>query len=197
MWIKFSSDEELEGLGFQTKYSSIPDLDFIYLRGADGIVFSSQGEQEEKTKPGETIDCIWTFKAIPKTKVYLKFLDYQMEHSNECKRNFIAVYDGSSSTENLKTKFCSTLANDVMLKTGVGVIQMWAEEVVHLSRFRMFFTSFVEPPCTVQVQQPQKKVMACKTAFNKTVFQEASNAHECPQQALEDRVMEEIPCEIY
>lgn len=292
-------------------------------------------------------------------QIYLRFLDYQMEHSNECKRNFVAVYDGSSSIENLKAKFCSTVANDVMLKTGVGVIRMWADEGSRLSRFRMLFTSFVEPPCTgstffchsnmcinnslvcngvqncaypwdenhckekkkaglfeqitkthgtiigitsgivlvlliisilVQVKQPRKKVMACKTAFNKTGFQEVfdpphyelfslrdkeisadladlseeldnyqkmrrsstasrcihdhhcgsqassvkqsrtnlssmelpfrndfaqpqpmktfnstfkkssytfKQAHECPEQALEDRVMEEIPCEIY
>ncbi|XP_008827859.1 neuropilin and tolloid-like protein 2 isoform X4 [Nannospalax galili] len=374
MWIKFSSDEELEGLGFRAKYSFIPDPDFTYLggilnpipdcqfelSGADGIVRSSQVEQEEKTKPGQAVDCIWTIKATPKAKIYLRFLDYQMEHSNECKRNFVAVYDGSSAIENLKAKFCSTVANDVMLKTGVGVIRMWADEGSRLSRFRMLFTSFVEPPCTsstffchsnmcinnslvcngvqncaypwdenhckekkkaglfeqitkthgtiigitsgivlvlliisilVQVKQPRKKVMACKTAFNKTGFQEAfdpphyelfslrekeisadladlseeldnyqkmrrsstasrcihdhhcgsqassvkqsrtnlssmelpfrndfaqpqpmktfnstfkkssytfKQAHECPeQQALEDRVMEEIPCEIY
>ncbi|XP_075796324.1 neuropilin and tolloid-like protein 2 isoform X5 [Pelodiscus sinensis] len=268
MWIKFTSDEELEGEGFQAKYSFIPDPDFTYLggilnpipdcqfelSGADGIVRSSQVEQEEKTKPGQAIDCIWTIKATPNAKIYLRFLDYQMEHSNECKRNFVAVYDGSSSIENLKAKFCSTVANDVMLRTGTGVIRMWADEGSRLSRFRMLFTSFVDPPCSgstyfchsnmcinnslvcngiqncaypwdenhckgeyssthnlndqdekrktglfeqitkthgtiigitsgivlvlliisilVQVKQPRKKVMACKTAFNKTGFQE-------------------------
>ncbi|XP_016003124.1 neuropilin and tolloid-like protein 2 isoform X1 [Rousettus aegyptiacus] len=255
MWVKFSSDEELEGLGFRAKYSFIPDPDFTYLggilnpipdcqfelSGADGIVRSSQVEQEEKTKPGQAVDCIWTIRATPKAKIYLRFLDYQMEHSNECKRNFVAVYDGSSSIENLKAKFCSTVANDVTLKTGVGVIRMWADEGSRLSRFRMLFTSFVEPPCTggtffchssmcinnslvcngvqncaypwdenhcrekkkaglfeqitrthgtvigitsgvvlvllvisvlVQVKQPRKKVVACKSAFNKTGFQE-------------------------
>ncbi|EDL87493.1 neuropilin (NRP) and tolloid (TLL)-like 2 (predicted) [Rattus norvegicus] len=244
-----------------------------------------------------------------------------MEHSNECKRNFVAVYDGSSAIENLKAKFCSTVANDVMLKTGVGVIRMWADEGSRLSRFRMLFTSFVEQKkkaglfeqitkthgtiigvtsgivlvlliisILVQVKQPRKKVMACKTAFNKTGFQEVfdpphyelfslrekeisadladlseeldnyqklrrsstasrcihdhhcgsqassvkqsrtnlssmelpfrndfaqpqpmktfnstfkkssytfKQTHDCPEQALEDRVMEEIPCEIY
>uniref|UniRef100_A0A8C4UB85 Neuropilin and tolloid like 2 n=1 Tax=Falco tinnunculus TaxID=100819 RepID=A0A8C4UB85_FALTI len=335
MWIKFTSDEELEGKGFQAKYSFIPDPDFTYLggilnpipdcqfelSGADGIVRSSQVEQEGKTKPGQAVDCIWTIKATPNAKIYLRFLDYQMEHSNECKRNFVAVYDGSSSIENLKAKFCSTVANDVMLQTGTGVVRMWADEGSRLSRFRMLFTSFVDQKkknglfeqisrthgtiigitsgivlvlliisILVQVKQPRKKVMACKTAFNKTGFQEvfdpphyelfslrdkeisadladlseelenyqkmrrpstasrcihdhhcgsqASNikqsrtnlssmelpfrndfaqpqpmktfnstfkkssytfkqAHDCPEQVIEDRVMEEIPCEIY
>lgn len=255
MWIKFTSDEELEGLGFRAKYSFIPDPDFSYLggilspipdcqfelSGPDGIIRSSQVEQGDKLKAGQAVDCIWTIKATPKAKIYLRFLDYQMEHSNECKRNFVAVYDGSSSIENLKAKFCSTVANDVMLQTGTGVVRMWADEGSRLSRFRMLFTSFVEPPCgentffchsnmcinnslvcngiqncaypwdenhcrerkeaglfeqitkthgtiigitsgivlvlliisiLVQVKQPRKKIMARKTTFNKTGFQE-------------------------
>lgn len=39
------------------------------LSGADGIIRSSQVEQEEKTKPGQAVDCIWTIKATPKAKV--------------------------------------------------------------------------------------------------------------------------------
>lgn len=74
-------------------------------------------------------------------------MEYQMEHSNECKKNFVAVYDGSSAIENLKAKFCSTVANDVMLDNGVGVVRMWADEKSRLSRFRMLFTSFVDREC--------------------------------------------------
>lgn len=39
------------------------------LSGADGIVRSSQVEQEGKTKPGQAVDCIWTIKATPNAKV--------------------------------------------------------------------------------------------------------------------------------
>lgn len=77
-------------------------------------------------------------------QIYLRFLDYEMQNSNECKRNFVAVYDGSSSVEDLKAKFCSTVANDVMLRTGLGVIRMWADEGSRNSRFQMLFTSFQE-----------------------------------------------------
>lgn len=44
----------------------------------------------------------------------------------------------------LQAKFCSTVANDVMLDTGVGVVRMWADETSRLSRFRMLFTSFAD-----------------------------------------------------
>lgn len=54
---------------------AVTDPDFTYLgdcqfelSGADGIVRSSQVEQEEKTKPGQAVDCIWTIKATPKAK---------------------------------------------------------------------------------------------------------------------------------
>ncbi|KAJ3593384.1 hypothetical protein NHX12_005719 [Muraenolepis orangiensis] len=163
MWIKFTSDEELEGLGFRSKYTFIADPDFhlhvggllnpipecqFEMGGWDGVIRSSQVEEQEKVKPGEALDCIWIIRAPPQSKIYLRFMEYQMEHSNECKKNFVAVYDGSSAIENLKAKFCSTVANDVMLDNGVGVVRMWADEKSRLSRFRMLFTSFVDPPCS-------------------------------------------------
>lgn len=77
-------------------------------------------------------------------QIYLRFLDYEMQNSNECKRNFVAVYDGSASVEDLKNKFCSTVANDVMLVSTTGVIRMWADQGSRRSRFRILFTTFQE-----------------------------------------------------
>lgn len=37
--------------------------------GSDGFVRSSQVEEEEKVKPGEALDCIWTIRAPPHSKV--------------------------------------------------------------------------------------------------------------------------------
>lgn len=39
-------------------------------------------------------------------QIYLRFLEYQMENSNECKKNFVAVYDGSNAIEDLKVRIC-------------------------------------------------------------------------------------------
>uniref|UniRef100_A0A8D0CUV1 Neuropilin (NRP) and tolloid (TLL)-like 2b n=1 Tax=Sander lucioperca TaxID=283035 RepID=A0A8D0CUV1_SANLU len=163
MWIRFFSDEELEGIGFQVQYSftadpefhlhvggllnPIPDCQFE-LSGADGLIRSSQVEEEYKVRPDQALDCIWTIRAPTNNRIYLRFLEYQMENSNDCKKNFVAVYDGSNAIEDLKAKFCSTVANDIMLDTGVGVVRMWADETSRLSRFRMLFTSFADPPCS-------------------------------------------------
>ncbi|TKC41926.1 hypothetical protein EI555_002137, partial [Monodon monoceros] len=46
----------------------IPDCQFE-LSGSDRIVCSTQVEQEEKTKPSQAVDCIWTIKATPKAKL--------------------------------------------------------------------------------------------------------------------------------
>ncbi|KAM4734107.1 neuropilin and tolloid-like protein 2 isoform 1-T1 [Anableps anableps] len=162
MWIRFYSDDELEGKGFQVQYkftadpefhlhvggllNPIPDCQFE-LTGFDGVIRSHQVEEENKVKPDQAVDCIWTIQAPMKSRIYLKFLEYQMENSNECKKNFVAVYDGSSAIEDLKAKFCSTVANDIMLETGFGVVRMWADETSRLSRFKMLFTVFSDPPC--------------------------------------------------
>ncbi|KAI6075288.1 Neuropilin and tolloid-like protein 1 isoform X2 [Aix galericulata] len=136
--------------------------------GPEGIVESIQIVKEGKASETEAVDCKWYIRAPPRSKIYLRFLDYEMQNSNECKRNFVAVYDGSSSVEDLKAKFCSTVANDVMLRTGLGVIRMWADEGSRSSRFQMLFTSFQE----LQIKQPRKKFVQRKTDFDQTVFQE-------------------------
>ncbi|XP_043300393.1 neuropilin and tolloid-like protein 1 isoform X3 [Cervus elaphus] len=173
LWIKFFADGELESMGFSARYNFTPDPDFkdlgvlkplpvpfLYvclasrylvcefeMGGPEGIVESIQIMKEGKASASEAVDCKWYIRAPPRSKIYLRFLDYEMQNSNECKRNFVAVYDGSSSVEDLKAKFCSTVANDVMLRTGLGVIRMWADEGSRNSRFQMLFTSFQEPPC--------------------------------------------------
>ena len=80
-------------------------------------------------------------------QIYMRFLEYEMHNSNECKRNFVAIYDGSSSVEHLKNKFCSTVANDVMLVSSVGVVRLWADEGSRKSKFRILFTTFHEREC--------------------------------------------------
>lgn len=59
---------------------SIFSLDCQFeLSGADGIVRSSQVEQEGKTKPGQAVDCIWTIKATPNAKVgFVHIIQYIM-----------------------------------------------------------------------------------------------------------------------
>ncbi|XP_072323240.1 neuropilin and tolloid-like protein 1 isoform X2 [Scyliorhinus torazame] len=157
LWIKFVADGELESVGFLARYNFIPDPEFAHLgalkplpvcefemEGPEGIIESKQVVQEGKANPTEAVDCKWYIRAPPKSKIYLRFLDYEMQNSNECKRNFVAIYDGSNAVEDLKAKFCSTVANDLMLRTGLGVIRMWADEGSRSSHFQMLFTSFQE-----------------------------------------------------
>uniref|UniRef100_A0AAQ4P820 Neuropilin (NRP) and tolloid (TLL)-like 1, like n=1 Tax=Gasterosteus aculeatus aculeatus TaxID=481459 RepID=A0AAQ4P820_GASAC len=160
LWIKFVTDGELEAVGFSASYNFTADPDFADMGvppplpscqydmvGPDGIVESLQITRDGKADATEAVDCKWYIRAPPRSKIYLRFLDYEMANSNECKRNFVAVYDGGSSVEDLKNKFCSTVANDIMLVSTLGVIRMWADEASRKSRFRILYTTYQEPPC--------------------------------------------------
>lgn len=63
-----------------------------------------------------------------------------------------------SSVEDLKSKFCSTVANDIMLVSTLGVIRMWADEASRKSRFRILFTTYQErklpAPCIYTQHMP-------------------------------------------
>ncbi|MED6263969.1 Neuropilin and tolloid-like protein 1 [Characodon lateralis] len=160
LYIKFVVDGELEAIGFSARYNFTQDPEFeeigelpvlpacdFELSGPEGFVDSTQIAKEGKAQLTEAVDCRWYIKAPPRGKIYMRFLEYEMHNSNECKRNFVAIYDGSSGVEHLKNKFCSTVANDVMLVTSVGVVRLWADEGSRKSRFKILFTTFHEPPC--------------------------------------------------
>ncbi|XP_036939997.1 neuropilin and tolloid-like protein 1 [Acanthopagrus latus] len=125
---------------------ALPFCDFE-LSGPEGFVESAQIAGEGRALQTEAVDCRWYIKAPPRATIYMRFLEYEMHNSNECKRNFVAIYDGSSSVEHLKNKFCSTVANDVMLTSSVGVVRLWADEGSRKSKFRILFTTFHAPPC--------------------------------------------------
>ncbi|XP_071347761.1 neuropilin and tolloid-like protein 1 [Trachinotus anak] len=160
LYIKFVADGELEAIGFSARYNftqdpefkelgTLPSLPFceFELSGPEGFVESAQISREGQVQQTEAVDCRWYIRAPPRAKIYMRFLEYEMHNSNECKRNFVAIYDGSSSVEHLKNKFCSTVANDVMLVSSVGVVRLWADEGSRKSKFRILFTTFHEPPC--------------------------------------------------
>ncbi|XP_034054984.1 neuropilin and tolloid-like protein 1 isoform X2 [Gymnodraco acuticeps] len=137
LYIKFVADGELEAMGFSAHYNFTQDPEFtgagelpalpfceFELSGPEGFVESGQIAGESRALQTEAVDCRWFIKAPPRARIYLRFLEYEMHNSNECKRNFVAIYDGSSSVEHLKNKFCSTVANDVMLVSSVGVLHV-------------------------------------------------------------------------
>ncbi|XP_057714242.1 neuropilin and tolloid-like protein 1 isoform X1 [Corythoichthys intestinalis] len=160
LYIKFVADGELEAIGFSARYNFTQDPEFkdlgelpalplceFELNGPEGFVESIQITREKQALLTEAVDCRWFVRAPPKAKIYMRFLEYEMHNSNECKRNFVAIYDGNSSVEHLKNKFCSTVANDVMLTSSLGVVRLWADEGSRKSRFKILFTTFLDPPC--------------------------------------------------
>lgn len=160
LYIKFVADGELEAIGFSARYNFTQDPDFkdmvsppslpfceFEMNGPEGFIESLQITRDSRALQTEAVDCRWYIRAPPKAKIYMRFLEYEMHNSNECKRNFVAIYDGSSSVEHLKNKFCSTVANDVMLESPFGVVRLWADEGSRKSKFRILFTIFHQPPC--------------------------------------------------
>lgn len=54
------------------------------MSGSDGIIRSSQVEEENKVKSGEAVDCIWTIRAPPMSKVSNATLMKHLFISHRC-----------------------------------------------------------------------------------------------------------------
>ncbi|RXM31608.1 Neuropilin and tolloid-like protein 2 [Acipenser ruthenus] len=193
MWIKFTTDEELEGLGFRVTYAFVPDPDFTYLggilnpipadcqfelSGADGVIRSGQVEEDDKIKPGQAVDCIWTVRAPPKAKQNLHFYLLHPNQQAPCSGN---------------TFFCHSnmCINSSLVCNGVqNCVYPWDENHCKEKKTNGLFHQITKTHGTiigvssgivlvlliisilVQVTQPRKKVLARKPAFNKSGFQE-------------------------
>lgn len=79
-------------------------------------------------------------------------------YSSHLMLNYV-VFLSASSVEDLKSKFCSTVANDIMLVSTLGVIRMWADEASRKSRFRILFTTYQE-----------RKAHCTRTVYRKDVY---------------------------
>ncbi|MFH4977909.1 hypothetical protein AB6A40_004618 [Gnathostoma spinigerum] len=80
-----------------------------YYNGPDGGFIASPG-YNNGSYPANT-QCIWSFKAPEAKVVKLKIVDMNLEHSYECKHDYLRVYEGGGTDASLIHIYCN---NDQM-----------------------------------------------------------------------------------
>ena len=103
LWLRFSSDKTISYTGFKAVYNYIknpmeglPDIgkctfeiggfqDFI---GSTNISVDRTNHSLVYDTP---IDCVWTIRVELNFQIYFQFLEYELEHPNDCNTNYIQV----------------------------------------------------------------------------------------------------------
>lgn len=103
LWLRFKSDGNIEYRGFKVVYSfienplgNLPDMGKCAFEGGGFQEFVGSSNitdvrRQHSLRYDVPVDCVWTIKVEESFKLYIQFMDYDLEHPNDCHLNFIQV----------------------------------------------------------------------------------------------------------
>ncbi|KAI1888818.1 hypothetical protein AGOR_G00172670 [Albula goreensis] len=104
LWIKFRSDHSATFQGFSAHWDGTQT-------GCGGTLTTSTGSFSSPNYPlpyHPNAECYWLIKASGGSRVQLQFGDFHLEASGSCSYDYLAVYDGNSTSAPLLAKLCGT-----------------------------------------------------------------------------------------
>ncbi|KAM6162076.1 cubilin isoform 2-T2 [Erethizon dorsatum] len=102
LWLKFESDFLFSKSGFSAYWDAS-------LTGCGGNLTTSTGIFTSPNYPMpyyHSSECYWLLKSSHGSPFELNFKDFHLEYHPNCSLDYLAVYDGPSTSSHLLTKFC-------------------------------------------------------------------------------------------
>uniref|UniRef100_A0A0P4W3C7 CUB domain-containing protein n=2 Tax=Scylla olivacea TaxID=85551 RepID=A0A0P4W3C7_SCYOL len=167
LWLRFTSDENIQYKGFRAVYSFMknpeppqpeePQCEFE-MSGMQGLI-SHDNITEERLNYTITynhpIDCTWVVKVKPNEKIYVFFETFKLYEPNECDHNFVDIFGAGTDLRNLISHYCGSVADPLVSPSNLIHLRFFALERARETQFRAWFTSFRDsnqteglPPCT-------------------------------------------------
>ncbi|KAI4575387.1 hypothetical protein MJG53_011590 [Ovis ammon polii x Ovis aries] len=114
LWLKFKSDFFGSGPGFSAYWDGS-------LTGCGGNLTTSTGTFTSPNYPMpyyHSSECSWWLKASHGSPFLLEFEDFHLEYHPNCSQDYLAVYDGSSTSSHLLTQLCGNEKPPVIRSSG-------------------------------------------------------------------------------
>lgn len=102
LWIRFHSDSAVAQRGFAAHWDGTQT-------GCGGSMTSATGGFSSPGYPlpyHPEAECYWNIRTSPGSKLLLSFSDFHLESSTSCIHDYLAVYDGDSSSARLLGLLC-------------------------------------------------------------------------------------------
>ncbi|XP_076325108.1 neuropilin and tolloid-like protein 1 [Tachypleus tridentatus] len=156
LWLKFSSDDSIEYVGFRAiyKFVSIKNFDrppaeecIFYKGGSDGFISNkdiTENMFNYSLKWNEPLDCTWFIEIYTGWKMYLTFQKYNLAQPNNCDLNYIDIYGESLSVEARLDRFCGTATEPQRSDTNIMHVRYFAESEALDGSFTILYTGFRE-----------------------------------------------------
>ncbi|XP_011637168.1 cubilin-like [Pogonomyrmex barbatus] len=103
MYIKFTTDNSIDGRGFKANYTAIDRRCGGLLKESSGII---QPPLEEGNYANNE-ECIWTIQAPPGYVIHLTWMSFDIEYHPHCDSDYIKIFESyNPSQENVIATYC-------------------------------------------------------------------------------------------
>ncbi|XP_021915871.1 neuropilin and tolloid-like protein 2 isoform X3 [Zootermopsis nevadensis] len=157
LWLRFKSDDSIEGAGFTAVYESVlPEPGGklvempackIYSDGYEGWLNTSYinpsylDKTSQLTRP---IDCMWTVNVTEGWKIQLVFKTFNLFKPNDCQKNFVDIFSPTTDVKSRVKTFCGAIADVVNSENNILYVRFFADSDARNSTFSSLFTAYRE-----------------------------------------------------
>ncbi|XP_076649547.1 neuropilin and tolloid-like [Halictus rubicundus] len=155
LWLRFRSDDSIEGKGFKAVWSMIPRPTYPgvppepepcvrNVSGMEAIINSDDVLDRKKLseKEGIPLDCLWNITVKEGWKIQLTFSDpFKLQRPNECDANFVDIFAERTDMSAREKNFCGSIADTVVLTTNIAFVRFYAEPKALNSSFEAVMTA--------------------------------------------------------
>ncbi|XP_074549445.1 cubilin [Halichoeres trimaculatus] len=102
LWVRFRSDSSITNPGFHAHWDGTQT-------GCGGMLTTASGGFSSPNFPlpyHPNAECYWTIKTSQGSQVFLTFSDFHLESSSSCTYDYVAVYDGNSTSAPELARLC-------------------------------------------------------------------------------------------
>lgn len=166
LWLRFHSDENIEGKGFKAVWNIIPrpthpgvppepEPCIVNVTGAQAIIHSNDVKDRKilAEKEGFALDCMWTIQVKEGWKIQLTFPEiFKLQRPNECDANFVDIFKEYTDMASMQKHFCGSIADTVIIQANIAHLRFYAEPKAINSSFEAVMTAVrdkesSEKPC--------------------------------------------------
>ncbi|XP_034174614.2 neuropilin and tolloid-like [Osmia lignaria lignaria] len=155
LWLRFHSDDSIEGKGFKAVWNMVPRPTYPgvppepepcvrYVNGSEAIINSNDVKDRKKLaeKEGIAIDCLWNITVKEGMKIQLTFSDpFKLQRPNECDANFVDIFKERTDMSSREKNFCGSIADTVVITTNTAFVRFYAEPKALNSSFEAVMTA--------------------------------------------------------
>ncbi|XP_018401813.1 PREDICTED: uncharacterized protein LOC108778982 [Cyphomyrmex costatus] len=154
LWLRFHSDENIEGKGFKAVWSTIPRPTYpgippepepciFNVTGKQVIIHSDlvKDRKVQAEKEGFPLDCMWIIQVKEGWKILLVLDNFSLQHPNECEANFVDIFPEKTDIVSRTKKFCGSIADTIVVSKNIAHFRFYAEPKALNSTFEAVVTA--------------------------------------------------------